>query len=72
VATSTFASTPAKTHRSGTKHRFSSPTSPKDRIAEMFLRAAEALDPAIRSFVVARLLEFAVTSAASSGNESSV
>jgi hypothetical protein len=45
--------------------------SPKDRIAEMFLRAAEALDPAIRSFVVARLLEFAVTSAASSGNESS-
>jgi hypothetical protein len=30
----------------------------KDRIIEMFLRAAGTLDPAIRSFVVARLLDF--------------
>jgi hypothetical protein len=36
----------------------------------MFLRAAEALDPVIRSFIVARLLEFPVTSAASSGKSS--
>jgi hypothetical protein len=36
----------------------------------MFLRAAEALDPVIRSYIVARLLEFPVTSAASSGKSS--
>ena len=43
----------------------------KDRIVEMFLRAAEALDPAIRSFVVARLLEFPAAAGASPGNRKS-
>ena len=43
----------------------------KDRIVEMFVRAGEALDPAIRSFVVARLLEFPTVCGASSDKRKS-
>ena len=43
----------------------------KGRLVEMFMRAAEALDPAIRSFVVARLLEFPEASGASVGKRKS-
>jgi hypothetical protein len=37
----------------------------------MFLRAAEALDPAIRSFVAARLLEFPVATGAAADKRKS-
>jgi len=43
----------------------------KDRIVEAFLRAAEALDPAIRSFVVARLLELPAATGAAPGERNS-
>jgi len=42
-----------------------------DRLVEMFLRASVTLEPAIRSFVVARLLEIPASPGASAGEKRS-